>query len=71
MAAIVSKNNLGISLSSLGTLTKWPRLGASGLGRNGEKSYVNAATGKLVLQDFHDGLVSHGDPYSVVRTCNS
>lgn len=71
MVAIVSGNNLGVSLSSLGTLAKWTSQGAAGQGRSGEQSYVNAATGNLVLQDYDDGLVSHGNGYSAVRTYNS
>lgn len=71
MVAIVSGNNLGVSLSSLGTLAKWGSQGVSSQGRNGEQSYVNAATGNLVLQDFDDGLASYGNPFAALRTYNS
>src|SRR5450830_1175121 len=71
MVAIVSGNNLGVSLSSLGTLAKWGSQGVASQGRNGEQGYVNAATGNLILQDFDDGLASYGNPFAAVRTYNS
>jgi hypothetical protein len=56
MVAIVSGGHLGLSLSSLATLGQQGVTGSAGQGRNGERAYVNAATGNVVLQNFDDRL---------------
>jgi YD repeat-containing protein len=71
MAAIVSGNSLGLSLTSLATLGQRGSLGLAQQGRNGEQSYVNVANGNLVLQDRDDVLVGRGLDLNVLRTYNS
>jgi YD repeat-containing protein len=71
MAAIVSGNSLGLSLTSLATLGQRGTVGAAGQGRNGEQAFVNIATGNLVLQDFDDRLEGRGLDIGAVRTYNS
>ncbi|HEX7635654.1 MAG TPA: hypothetical protein VF427_10295, partial [Noviherbaspirillum sp.] len=71
MVAIVSGNSLGLNLTSLTTLGQQGVTGSAGQGRNGEKAYINAATGNLVLQNFDDRLVAHGVDIARVRTYNS
>jgi hypothetical protein len=70
MTAIVSGSSLGLfnsSLSLLGTAS-----GSSLLGKQGERLYVNAATGNLVVQAQDEYLASMGlDTSSLVRTYNS
>ncbi|MDM0122209.1 LysM peptidoglycan-binding domain-containing protein [Variovorax arabinosiphilus] len=71
MAAIVSGNSLGLSLTSLSTLGQRGVLGTAGQGRNAEQSFVNIANGNLVLQDFDDRLEGRGLDIAAVRTYNS
>jgi len=71
MAAIISGNSLGLSLTSLSTLGQRGALGQAAQGRNGEQVYVNVANGNLVLQDRDDRLVGHGLEVAAVRTYNS
>jgi len=71
MVAIVSGNSLGVSLGSLETLGQRGVLGQADSGRNGERVYVNAATGNLVLQDQDDRLVARGLDSVALRTYNS
>ncbi|MDN8618028.1 Ig-like domain repeat protein [Variovorax ginsengisoli] len=71
MVAIVSGNSLGLSLTSLTTLGQRGVIGTAGQGRSGEQSFVNIATGNLVLQDFDDSLQGRGPDIANVRTYNS
>jgi YD repeat-containing protein len=71
MVAIVSGNSAGLDLTSSTQLGLRGSLGAAGLGRSGEQSYVNVASGNLVLQDRDALLVAKGLDVSVVRTYNS
>lgn len=71
MVAIVSGNSLGLSLTSLTTLGQRGFIGTAGQGRSGEQSFVNIATGNLVLQDFDDRLQGRGPDIANVRTYNS
>lgn len=71
MVAIVSGNNLGLSLTSLAALGQWGSAGSASQGRNGEAAYVNVANGNLVLQDQDDRLVGRGQDVVAVRTYNS
>jgi len=71
MVAVVSGNNLGISLSS------WTALGQRGVfgdalqGRGGETAVVNASNGNLVLQDHDDRWSGVGLSVDALRTYNS
>ncbi len=71
MVAIVSGNSLGLSLSSLEILGQEGGRGTAVTGRNGERAFVNIATGNLVLQGQDDYLASYGTDISVLRTYNS
>ncbi|WP_445286901.1 Ig-like domain repeat protein [Variovorax atrisoli] len=71
MVAIVSGNSLGLSLSSLAVLGQRGQLGTAGQGRSGEQSFVNVASGNLVLQDRDDILMGRGLDVQAVRTYNS
>ncbi|MDP3619652.1 MAG: hypothetical protein Q8R63_07645, partial [Ramlibacter sp.] len=71
MAAIVAGNSLGLSLTSLSTLGQNGADGAATTGRGGERVYVNAVTGNLVVQGQDEFVASRGADLSVVRTYNS
>ncbi|AYM96375.1 LysM peptidoglycan-binding domain-containing protein [Acidovorax sp. 1608163] len=71
MVAIVSGNSLGLSTSSLSTLAQRGIFGNAAQGRNGEQTFVNIATGNLVLSDSDDRLMAHGGGFEAVRTYNS
>ncbi|MES2784875.1 MAG: LysM domain-containing protein [Pseudomonadota bacterium] len=71
MAAIVAGNSLGLSLTSLSTLGQNAPDGAATTGRNGERVYVNAVTGNLVVQGQDEFVASRGADLSVVRTYDS
>ena len=71
MVAIVSGNNLGLNLGSLATLGNNGQIGTATQGRNGERAYVNVATGDLVLQDQDALLAGVGSGSAAVRTYNS
>src|SRR4051812_587281 len=71
MVAIVSGNNLGLNLTSLATLGQQGVFGTPTQGSNGERVYVNAATGNLVLQSQDDVLVARGHDAVALRTYNS
>ena len=71
MVSIVSGDSLGLSLGSLANLDQEGAGNAAPVGRNGERAYVNAATGNLVLQRQDDYLSSRGADLSVLRTYNS
>ena len=71
MVAIYSSNGLGLNLSSMLTLGSRGVLGSATQGRNGERAYVNAATGNLVLQDQDALLAGLGPDVNALRTYNS
>ena len=71
MVAIFSGNGLGLNLSSMSALGGRGLLGTATQGRNGERAYVNAATGNLVLQDADALLVGLGPDVAGLRTYNS
>lgn len=71
MVAIVSGNNLGLSLSSLAVLGKGGVFGNANAGRNGELAYVNVANGNLVVQDIDARLAGRGPDGIALRTYNS
>jgi YD repeat-containing protein len=71
MAAVVSGGSLGIQQTSLALLGGAGQIGTASQGRAGERVYVNAATGNLVLQDQDEILVGRGPDAAVLRTYNS
>jgi len=71
MTAIVSGNNLGLTLSSFATLGQRSAIGSADSGRNGEQGFVNIANGNLVLQNRDDELIGHGLQLNSLRTYNS
>ena len=69
MVAIVSSDTLGVSLSSLTTLgVPGPDTSRS---TNGERAFVNVATGNLALRVQDEYLASTGADIAAVRTYNS
>ncbi|ABC28072.1 Rhs family protein [Hahella chejuensis KCTC 2396] len=69
MVAVVSGEGLGLfgaSLSGAGA-----GLSQAGVGQSGERVYVNAATGNLVLQRRDELLLGAGRDASLIRTYNS
>jgi len=71
MVAIVSGNSLGLDLSTLGTGGQRGVFGEAGLGQARERTYVNVATGNLVVQDTDDYVASAGNDIAALRTYNS
>ena len=71
MVAIVSGNSLGLSLGSMATLGQRGVWGEATQGRSGERAYVNAATGNLVLQTRDEYVAGSGQDLVSVRTYNS
>ncbi len=66
MVAIVSGNGAGLNLTNLSPLG--PK---AAQGQTGEGSYVNIATGNLVLQDRDSLLVGRGQDVGTIRTYNN
>src|SRR6266704_2992880 len=60
MAAIISGVNLGLSNSSLFVLGSAGAFGTAPTGRSGEKVYVNASTGNLVVQNTDELVMGRG-----------
>jgi YD repeat-containing protein len=71
MVAIVAGNALGLSLGSSATLGEQGTKGMASTGRSGERLYVNAATGNLVLQAQDEWLAGRGLSAEALRTYNS
>jgi len=71
MVAIVSGNNLGLNLGSLALLGQQGAQGAAAHGSSGERVYVNAAGGNLVLQTEDERLAGRGPDAVALRTYNS
>src|SRR5882724_5526545 len=71
MVAVVAGNGLGLFNTSLNVLGTAGVLGRGVLGQSGGRSYVNAASGNLVLQ-FNDAQLSgRGLDLMQLRTYNS
>src|SRR5689334_1229481 len=70
MAAVVSGNSLGLLNSSLYVLGS-QALGQASQGRAGERVYVNAATGNLVVQNQDEFVLGRGPDLALLRTYNS
>jgi YD repeat-containing protein len=71
MVAVISGNGLGLGNTSLAQIGSLPGSGAATVGQGGGASYVNLASGNLVLQSADAGLTMDGSPLSLVRTYNS
>src|SRR5580693_3814013 len=71
MVAIVSSNGLGLFNASNNVLGSLGVLGDGLLGQAGGQSYVNAATGNLVLQFQDEELSGQGANLVDLRTYNS
>lgn len=71
MVGIVSGHSLGLDATSAATLAERGRLGESALGQSGERSWVNVATGNLVVQDVDAFVASQGLDLTALRTYNS
>ncbi len=70
MVAVISGNGLGLGNTSLTQLGQTSG-GSPSLGQAANSSYVNTATGNLVLQSNDEGLLFDGLPLNVLRTYNS
>ena len=71
MVAIVSSDTLGVSLSSLATLGTGVPGPDTSRSTNGERAFVNVATGNLALRVQDEYLASTGADIAAVRTYNS
>lgn len=71
MVAVVAGNGLGLFNTSLSILGGAGVSGQSVLGQGGARSFVNAATGNLVLQMQDEWLSGRGSDLQHVRTYNS
>ncbi|MFK2902132.1 RHS repeat protein, partial [Dyella jejuensis] len=70
MVAVITGNGLGLGNTSLTSLGQ-AQGGSPSLGQAANSSYVNTATGNLVLQSQDEGLLFDGLPLNVLRTYNS
>ena len=71
MVALISSQNLGLSLGSASVLGSRGVWGQAATGRYGEQGFVNLSTGNLVLQRQDELLASKGRDTAVLRTYNS
>jgi hypothetical protein len=71
MVGIVSGNGVGLSQANVTDASQRGNFGASQQGKTGENSFVNIATGNLIVQDKDQFVASVGDDVSVLRTYNS
>ncbi|MDF3836846.1 carbohydrate-binding domain-containing protein [Cupriavidus basilensis] len=71
MVAIVTGNGLGLQTGSGYVLGSRGQIGDAGLGRGGERVYVNATTGNLYIQHLDQFLVGRGPDIGLTRTYNS
>ncbi|MFC4527581.1 putative Ig domain-containing protein [Dyella halodurans] len=70
MVAVIAGNGLGLANTSLTQLGQTSG-GQAALGQAQLGSYLNLATGNLVLQNADEGLIVDGLPLNVLRTYNS
>jgi YD repeat-containing protein len=70
MVAVITGNGLGLGNTSLTQLGQ-SQGGSPSLGQAGNRSYVNSATGNLILQNADEGMLFDGLPLNVLRTYNS
>ena len=71
MVAIVAGNGLGLQGSSALGLGSRGTIGDASFGKTGEKLFVNAATGNLVVQDQDELLFGQGVNTAIRRAYNS
>ena len=71
MVSIVTGNGLGLQSSSALGLGNNGKLGNASFGQTGERIYVNAATGNLVIQDRDQLLLGRGVNSAINRAYNS
>ena len=71
MVGIVSGSSVGLNLSTLAKAGQRGDFGTAEQGKTGEQSFVNIATGNLVISDKDNFLASVGNDASVIRTYNS
>jgi len=73
MVAIIGGNGLGLNESSLASLGRFGagQTGSAAQGQSGERAYVDASNGNLVLQDADGLLAGLGPDVTSLRTYNS
>ncbi|RZL02988.1 MAG: hypothetical protein EOP36_06545, partial [Rubrivivax sp.] len=71
MTAIIAGQGLGLLNTSLNLLGAQGQLGNAVQGNQGEKVYINASNGNLMVQQQDEWLVGVGPDVGVVRTYNS
>ncbi|HEX7984813.1 MAG TPA: DUF6531 domain-containing protein, partial [Duganella sp.] len=71
MVAIVSGNGFGLVTGSAGVLGQVGVFGNPNLGNKREATYVNVATGNLVMRDQDDFVAALGADIALTRTYNS
>lgn len=71
MVAVISGNGLGLANTSLSQIGSLPGGNTASVGQSKSSSYLNIATGNLLLQSPDAGLTMDGTPLSLVRTYNS
>ncbi len=70
MVAVITGQNLGLGFGKVNNLNG-QGLGRPQVGQNGQKVYVNAADGNLVIQNQDAVLIDNGLDLGVLRTYNS